>query len=78
MINKLLNWVLKSSADPNRLALTIKGGIPLVVSVALLFGVQLPQDSLAEAVTSLVAVISSVTTFYGLVRKIYLTIKSVK
>ena len=75
LLTKAWNWLVKSSADPTKLAVTVKGGVPLIVSVALLLGVELPQDSLAEALTSLVMATSGIITAAGLIRKVVLSVR---
>jgi hypothetical protein len=78
-MNNFILWLFSSSADPNKIALTVKGFllgiIPLVIMGLRVFNITpLPQDleSVAIDVSGLVAI---VLTGVGLVRKIYLTFK---
>lgn len=82
-----LSKLLRSSADANKLSLTVKGAliaaIPIVIGlVSLLFGVQLEVvdlSELANQVASLIsllgAVVSAVMVIVGIGRKIFLQLK---
>ena len=75
LLTKSWNWFVKSSADPNKIALTVKGGVPLIISIAWLFGAELPEESLTEALVSLTVVVSAIVTAVGACRKVWLTAK---
>jgi len=76
------NWLMKSSANPENLSLTIKGILSTIVFVAVSFGanytfnVDVMSYDIANVISQIGIVISSLITIYGLVRKIYLTIKN--
>ena len=78
----IYNWIMKSSANPENLSLTIKGILGTIVFVAVSFGANYTfnVDALSYDITNVISqigiVISSLITIYGLVRKIYLTIKN--
>jgi hypothetical protein len=69
---------LGSSVNPNAISLTLKALIPLIVSVALLFGVNIDSTELDTYVTSLGTLISSAVFIYGGVRKLVNFVKSRK
>ena len=66
--------ILGSSADSDKISLTIKGAlltlIPIVVMVAGGFGVTLNPELLGQFINTLFMVVTSVTTLLGLGRKI--------
>lgn len=73
----ILNWILKSSADPTKLSLTLKGVFGFGVSALAVFGVGLSlddvngfADSLASVVANIGLLVSSAVTLVGFVRKI--------
>lgn len=75
-MKKALDWLLKSSADPARLSLTVKSGVPLLVAVLTLLKVDAVQESdLLTAVDAGIALLAGVGTLVGLVRKVVLTLK---
>lgn len=73
-------WYM-SSQDPAELSLTIRGMImmyiPVFIAVLAYFNVPLANSDVADLATSLSAVIATVITLYGLVRKIVNKIKTV-
>ena len=66
--------LLSSSADSQKLALTVKGILLAVVPVVLLVarsnGVDVTEGELVELVAQVVAVVSAVVTLLGLGRKL--------
>lgn len=81
-MEKIWNWLVVSSADPNAYSLTIKGtllGIATVLTMLAGFGhIQLGDltplvDGIVQAVQAFLALVSSVVFVVGLVRKIYRT-----
>ena len=78
MFNKIFQWVVFSSADPERFSLTLKAGLALLV----LLGVgnitpdmqnEFVNDS-AKALVKSGELISAVITAFGAARKVYLSI----
>lgn len=82
---KILDWLLASSADPQKVSLTLKGVligvIPTIIAFAGLTGVTIPDQ---EALTSIVndgsmivqillGMVASAMTVWGLLRKIWRT-----
>lgn len=68
--------LLGSSADPEKIALSVKGYalavIPVIVMIAGFAGVDLTQNELTELLNAVLGVVSSICIVYGLGRKIYL------
>ena len=85
-MEKIINWFVKSSANPQQLALTVKGGVAYILSVlipvlSLGFGIDITHnsDNIVEQAgyfaTAIAQFISAFITFWGFVRKIYNTYK---
>ncbi len=86
MLKKIWNWLVMSSANPNEMALTVKGFLGTLASILLLVSpiVHLHindaqttaiTDMIIQIVLALCAVISALSGIMGFVRKIYLTAK---
>lgn len=86
-LNSIGKWLVRSSADPARLSLTIKGVlvgfVPVIMAVAGLANIDIGSDrvsAIIDGVASLVqvalALVAMVMTAYGIVRKLYNTIMS--
>lgn len=80
-MKNIIDWFVKSSADPTRLSLTVKGiligVIPVVLMVAPILGLNLEEGSLKDLVNAidqafiaLFGLAAAITTLYGLSRKI--------
>jgi hypothetical protein len=68
--------VLSSSADNQRLSLTIKSAIPLVIFGLSYFGyAKITTSDLENLVSAIGVIISACFTAYGLIRKIYFAFK---
>jgi hypothetical protein len=83
--NTLARWIVVSSADPSEVALTIKGVlvglVPYAISAAGLAHLNVGSDQinaiisgLATVVQDVLAAISAIMMFYGMVRKLWITI----
>ena len=75
----IINWFIRSSVNPDRYALTIRGLGIGIIPIATFFGVSaLDVNSLFEGIAEFtIAFFGSISTFmvvYGLIRKIGLTI----
>ena len=73
---KIVNWFIKSSADPSKLSLTLKS----LAGFAILFGVDgvLVNEGVGHIMlfaTALGQILSAGLALYGFGRKIYLTMK---
>ena len=86
-MEKIINWFVKSSANPQQLALTVKGGVAYILSVlipilSLGFGIDISEnsDNIIEQIgyitTAIAQFISALVAFFGFVRKIYNTYKN--
>ena len=77
-----MNKLFASSANPEKLALTLRGLIPLVLFLAVAFGFQVVEGDLNELINSIVNFIvaigvaaSGFFTLVGIIRKIVIGIK---
>jgi hypothetical protein len=79
------NWIVTSSADPNKLSLTLKAGIPFIIMILGWQGVDgavvspLLGEAANQVANSLVLVAqlgTAAIAAYGLARKIYFTVFS--
>ena len=81
------NWLVKSSADPDKIAVTVKGFLGTVASILVLMSplvhLKISNEQVTavinltvQIVVSLCAVISGIAAILGFVRKIYLTFKA--
>ena len=72
--------VLGSSADPEKLAMTIKGAalalIPIVIVILKAVGVELADTDLVSLIEAISAAVAAVMIVYGIGRKIYKKVKS--
>lgn len=80
-MKNFFHWLLTSSADPSKLALTVKGGlgvvVTLVVALSPLFHLNIGSDqlnaiadALVQVVTIAASLVSAVAFVVGLIRKI--------
>lgn len=71
--------LFKSSADPSKVSLTIKGAgvalIPIAIGVATIFGIPLLETDLVQLVEQVATIVSALMILVGLVRKVYLGLK---
>ena len=73
---KIVNWFIKSSADPQKLSLTLKA----LVGFAVLFGIDgsVANEGVGHVVlfvTALGQIVSAGIALYGFGRKVYLSVK---
>ena len=84
MNNKILDWILRSSADPKKLSLTLKAGVPFLLIFFGWFG--WGNDAVGpllnegiEQIVNLIALVGAGITgiqgVYGLVRKVIKTFR---
>lgn len=85
MFTRILQWLILSSKDPNKIALTVRGAlysiVPIIITIAGLTNIEIQQDTL-EAVIEMISsviqiglgIVASVMVLWGLVRKIWSTI----
>ena len=63
--------VLQSSVNPEKISLTLKGFIPLVLVVATAYGWNLDEGLLNEWVAGVATALTALITLHGLSRKIF-------
>jgi uncharacterized protein with GYD domain len=70
-----MNKYLGSSADPNKISLTIKSVgvwlIPAIILIGKYSGVDIAEADLTEIVNSIAVLVASAMSLYGLGRKAY-------
>lgn len=81
-MSKLKPKLLGSSADPTKIAMTIKGVLVAIIPIAIYFGMNnastdLPAlgDAIIGAVQAVTAAIAAVMFVYGIARKVYYAFK---
>lgn len=86
-MNKIFNWFVYSSKDPQKLALTVRGlavgAVPTVILLLNYFGVAGIGESDLNGVVNAIenaiilgfGTVSAVMTVWGLVRKIYIALR---
>jgi|TARA_Y100000034_G_scaffold98591_1_gene120860 hypothetical protein len=70
--------ILQSSVNPEKISLTLKGLIPLVLVVSTAYGWNLDEGILNEWVASVVTTFTALVTLFGATRKIINTTKEKK
>lgn len=70
-IKKALDWLLYSSANPNKFSLTLKSGLPFLVILVSIFNLDLTGSDLEKLIEAIAAVVFGAGTIYGLARKVY-------
>jgi Na+/citrate or Na+/malate symporter len=80
----IINFFIKSSADPRKISLTVKGALGMFTSL-IVFSTGIADtdintiiDATAVVVQNVVFLVSSVVTLYGLLRKGYYAFKTSK
>lgn len=75
--SNFINWIVTSSANPDKVALTVKGAliavIPTLIVVAQLLHWNWSQDQLTGAVEGISAIVSGFLVIVGLARKMFYT-----
>ncbi len=69
-LTNILDWFTFSSENPDKLSLTLKGGLPFVVALSAYFGLNLGMGDWEKLVEAVVAVVSGVVFIYGFGRKL--------
>ena len=67
--------LLRSSANPEKLSLTLKSISVLVVSLAPVLGLDIQSTDLDNGIAAVVSIVASVGVLYGLGRKLYFALK---
>lgn len=68
--------ILGSSVDPEKLSLTLKALVPLVIALAALKGIDLKATEFDTYISAIVAIVSGFATLYGLGRRLYVYFKT--
>jgi hypothetical protein len=83
-LKKIWDWLVKSSADPTKVSLTLKAGIPWLVMLLSWNNltvdgnaVQVFLDSFVNAMVLIVQVVLGLTTMYAAGRKVVSSVKKV-
>lgn len=83
ILKKVWAWLVWSSNDPAQLSLTLKAGVPFVITIAALSGhvidgmvADQAAAAIADEVTAVVQVVTGAVALFGLARKIWLTWKA--
>lgn len=82
MITKIVTWFVRSSADPTKISLTVRGALVSFITIVTIWaglaGVQLPSEMITEWVEAIVVfvqstvlTVSAAITAWGLFRKIW-------
>lgn len=71
MIKKLL----ASSANPEKISLTLKSFVPFILTLAVMFGLKIDGTIIDEIIEGIVAIVSGIGILYGIGRKIYYALK---
>lgn len=83
-MNKFIDWLMISSANPNKTALTVKGFLIGIIPIFMLLfnfmGIQIGEEQIKETIDGIelliilvFGIMSLVMTGWGLIRKIYFT-----
>lgn len=87
IIKTFLRWLILSSADPAKLSLAVRGFligiIPTIIMISGVLNIPVPDgdtmtaiaDMLATLITVVLGIVASVKLGYGLIRKIWFTVK---
>lgn len=80
MFNKLLTWLVVSSANPNEFSYTLKGILLQWAGIALFvfsyFHLPFTENQYFDFVGSLTTVLGTALGVFGLLRKLYFEVKS--
>lgn len=76
---KLLNWFIYSSENPENFSLTLKGALatllPVVLLLAQQLGFSLDGSNVEQYILSVITILTTLITLFGLVRKMVNTFK---
>lgn len=74
MIQKIWNWIVWSSSNPEKISLTIKGFATFVPALVVLFAflhIQVTSDTLLAILNDTAIGLSALATFIGVIMSIY-------
>jgi len=77
-LKTLLNWIVWSSENSNRISMSVKAGLPflLLLGIGSETDLNILSDNFHTLVISWATVVSGLGTIFGVGRKIVLTLKS--
>jgi len=70
-----MHKLLGSSVNKNKVSLTIKAFVPLILFVVAYFKIDLSETQLDTIISSAGTIVASVTVIYGIVRKVVTNLK---
>jgi len=70
-----MHKLLGSSVNKNKVSLTIKAFVPLILFVVAYFKIDLSETQLDTIISSAGTIVASVTVIYGIVRKVVMGLK---
>lgn len=78
-MQKIINWLVVSSADPSKTSMTLKGILLQYVTLILAFltvlHIPLTETQVYSLITDVTGFVGIALSGIGLIRKIYLTVK---
>ena len=74
MLNRLRNWILWSSQNPQVISLTVKGFVPFLVLLGIQdIDVDAFSDNISQAILAISMLVSALVGLWGFVRKLHNT-----
>ena len=70
-----MHKLLGSSVNPNKVSLTIKAFVPLILFVVAYFKIDLSETQIDTIISSTGTIVAGVTVIYGIVRKVVTNLK---
>ena len=70
----MFTWLVKSSADPTKLSLTLKAAAPFILTVVAWFKLDIIAGDLDKFLEAVGMIITGAFVAYGFLRKVILTI----
>ena len=76
IMRNFTDWLLRSSANPDKTSLTIKSFVPFILTILPLLGVvSISENDLYLLINGIVAILSGISLIYGFGRKVYYLFK---
>ena len=70
-----MHKLLGSSVDANKISLTIKAFVPLILFVVAYFKIDISETQIDTIISSTGTIVAGVTVIYGIVRKVVTNLK---
>lgn len=78
-MQNLLNWIVRSSANPERVSMTIRGlllsHLALIIMVSKAVGFNWAEGDIASFIEYAATLSGTLLTTFGIVRKVYFLVK---